>query len=451
LVVLSLILLLFTQRYLTTGTIVVTTNNPSNNIEILKASNKVQVAQARGYLRARLATGQYIAQVNNRLASNKQLVTIESHKTNTFNINLQALLAPEAVLPYGATSVITDASSIYYVNLQNHSLYTLSSAGVPMVVSTTSFDHIVWENTHYGIGIDYSQSTLYEIRNGSVTPLPLSFASTQIVFDLAPNGTLAASDGKTVYLRLPSSNTFTKIFTADSDENIQSLVVSNNYILVMQASNQQASDRDEGNFRLLDLSGRTGAAAQLSAYSLKWSPDGTKIALTNDSSTTIYNTHLKQIAELPAPNVTGLSWYDNNTLLYAANNILTKFDLTSSTSSQLSIYTANNQILGIYPDKTDSKIYLLDTTGSGDTNYQLEQIDLTQQAQNIPDYEYTLGIFFPAFVSPCNFSYTNFLKPVILTNSGANQNQCVQAAQNTLAADGLPVNEFNIEPALPSN
>ncbi|HXR50326.1 MAG TPA: hypothetical protein VN778_04850, partial [Verrucomicrobiae bacterium] len=131
----------------------------------MKASNKVQVAQARGYLRARLATGQYIAQVNNRLASNKQLVTIESHKTNTFNINLQALLAPEAVLPYGATSVITDASSIYYVNLQNHSLYTLSSAGVPMVVSTTSFDHIVWENTHYGIGIDYSQSTLYEIRN----------------------------------------------------------------------------------------------------------------------------------------------------------------------------------------------------------------------------------------------------------------------------------------------
>src|SRR5437016_4123317 len=72
--------LLLVSRHLSTGMVVINTNGSSNNIEIQEPGGK-QVTQAQGHLQIRLSPGQYVVQVNSRLAATKRLIKVEAHKT----------------------------------------------------------------------------------------------------------------------------------------------------------------------------------------------------------------------------------------------------------------------------------------------------------------------------------------------------------------------------------
>jgi hypothetical protein len=139
-----------------------------------------------------------------------------------------------------------------------------------------------------------------------------------------------------------------------------------------------------------------------------------------------------------------MAWQNNNALLYGAGNQLYSFSLKDSGVVQLSAVPVGSGVSGIYSNFDGSEVYVLATKNNDSNRSSLLRVGLTAKAQNVPDYYSTLGIFFPSSAGQCSFSYTNFLRPVLLITAWADENACIEGAKQELRADGLPLSGFQI-------
>jgi hypothetical protein len=438
------LLSLFSHRNI--GTVIITTNDTANNIEISDPGGKV-LSSAHGSLKANLTAGQYVATVNNKASSSKKTVEIEAHQTSTYSINLAQPADPEYVLPLGAAYMVIGNNAMYYVNLSDHLLYRLGSDGIPAVADqSVAFSEIRWQNEHFGIGLNRDRTSLYEINDGASSKIGLPFSSKQATYDVSPSGRLDISNSKTVYSREKGGG-FKKIFT--SDKPIASVAANNDSTLLTHSSGVN-SEGGEKEAVVINRQGKViGSSEALSGYEHSWSADGSKLAVTGDTSTKIYDKHLNQIAVLPDIHATGLNWVDNHTLIYGVSGQIFSHSLSDSTSTLLATTPTDSDISGVYAALSGSQVYVSVSERADSNKLSLLRVGLTKTSQNIPDYYLTLGIFFPSYTDQCSFSYTNFQRPVMLITAWTDTDTCLDAAKEELVADELPVAGFQIQFAGP--
>jgi hypothetical protein len=417
-------------HYASTGTVIIKTNGKENTVALVRVGEEAAAAKSVGGLRADVAPGRYVATVSNRFASSKKTIEVKARQQSVHIINLRAaLLSPEYVLPFGASYVSPGSSLMFYVNLDDHLLYKIGSSGLPIPVSTeVAFSDIAWRGAGTGVGRDYRRGVLYDISNGALRLMRLPFNGKVIAYDVSPGGTLAITDGKSVYTRMPGGG-FTRIFTSTG---ISSLGAGNVNILLGGGSGE-----DEDIATVIDLSGKVVARREgLPADKYVWSPDGTRLAGMDDNKATIYDSKLSPISVLPETHVAGLSWLDNQTLLYGVDRQMFSYALDDSAGTQLLSVPAGTTIGDIFPDRRRSAAYVL-VSANDDSDHALLRAVLAGPRASAVNY--SIGVFFPAKSPQCHFTFTNFLKPVILVDAWTNKSTCLDAAREELKADRLPL------------
>ncbi|HSX17882.1 MAG TPA: hypothetical protein VLE51_00820 [Candidatus Saccharimonadales bacterium] len=438
-VLVSIFLLWWLWQYLHTGTITITTNDKNNLIEIRQDKASKDIKQAKGSLKLSLHTGKYYVVVSNRASSTTQYTLAKARQASSYKIDVENLIEPEPVLPYGAYNILA-GPQIYYVSMKDNLLYKIDRGGQPATSSKVDFTKIKWQNENYGAGINDAGDKLYRISNSGVTAVGLPFESNLIVFDLSKNGVLVTSDGKSVYIS--SGGAFNKIYS--SSEKITDIAIGDSYILLATLK-APAKNNDKQSFKIINLQGKVQSASDISAHDYAWSPNGKYLAITSNSSTTIYDTSFKVVSHLPDASVVALTWLNDNALLYGLGSNLFSYNLQTTQSSQLAALHGAS-ISGIYPGQDGSQVYLLEqTTGSKAHSFMTTRLNLNK---SVPQYIYLYGLLLPVQIYNCKVSYVNFSQPLVsvLPSSSSASDSCIQSAKTYLAKDGLDVNKFSFYP-----
>lgn len=436
-----LILLISSATHtITTGSVVVTTDNQSNTVTLRGVSSNKPAVRVQGNLNTRVSPGDYTVTVANQQSARKRVVTVRARQTVKLTINLPTPTGTQSVFPYGTYSLVASNTSMVYADRRNNLLYRIDGTGLPTPISgTTPFDSVKWQGTDYGVGRDYTGTTLYKVVGSSITPVALPFPvdSGTIVYDLPSTGSLVVASKRSVY-RQQASGEFKRIYTTGSDDTIKTIAASADVVLVRLQSGKSA-DGDEAEVKVIDNSGRViGTNSNLASYVSILSPNGKYLAITNDTSTSIYTTNLSLVKRLPDGNVLGMTWLDNNTIVYGSSSSLFSYNLKSNDSSLLANTDTGQSISGIYPSIDGSQLYVI-TTDETNEKFTTQRIGTTELSRNVPDYYLTLGIFFPSHTDQCQFSYQNFTRPQIVVTSATNKTTCNDAAEHELQADKLPL------------
>lgn len=433
-----LILGVWLHGYISEGTITIKTSS-ANEVQLSGINSTTTVSKSSGNLNATVKSGQYVVIVSNAGSTSKRIVQIKPRHHSTYTINLAPLILPEPVLPFGAYGVYADDTHLLYVSMQDNLLYSVNGNGAPVAVnSSIAFKSISWQSAAYGVGLATDNKTLYLIGNGAVAPIALPFQANTVYYSLPSAGPLVVSDGKTIYKQTPSGQ-FRKIFSTNNK--ITSLAAGKANIYI-QTSQGPESDGDEATASIVNYSGATIATINnSSAYSYVWSPDGNKLAITNDGSTIVYDAHLSVIARVPDGNVLGMTWLDDSTLLYGQGKNLFSYGLVNGSTTQLSAMNGDNGVSGVYPGQDKGQIYVLSEAAgaSSSQDYELMRVGLHS---DVPSYKYQLDVFFPAVLNGCSFSFINFSQPII-TMAGSDYQSCLSAANTVLSQDQLPSNSFS--------
>jgi len=430
------------RHYLNTGSLIVKTNDNSSSIEITGVGTSQVVSQSKGELQTNLPIGKYTATVSSRSSTSKRMVEVKPHSSSTYTLDLQKSISPDYVLPFGASSLVAGKSIMFYVNISNQLLYKVDGSGVPSIVDQTdAFDSIQWQNEHYGVGLSQDDKTLYTINDGVVSAISLPFSSKRLYYDLSPSGLLVVSDGNAIYTK-SAGGQFNKL--SDPSSRVTSLSVGDGGVLVGLGSNSDGEDKQISKYIMVDFSGKTKASASFLGNNYKWSPNGRMVAVTTDGNAVIYDANLKEVAQIANNGSSTIVWQDNNNLLYGLNGQLYNYSIKDAVSTQLSMVPVGSSISGVYPSLDGSSVYLLTTQNDNANSSSTMRVGITAITKNTPSYYQTLGIFFPSYTDQCSFSYTNFLRPVILITAWTDTNTCINSAKAELAADELPVDAFGI-------
>jgi hypothetical protein len=418
------------------GTVIIYTNSNKNNITISNLNGNSVVVKTQGSLQTSLPIGQFTVTVSEQSSSIKRVITVKARKTESYTLNLSSPLVPYAVLPFGALSVVANASVMYYVNFQDHLLYKIGSSGIPTALNTSiEFGSVQWLSPQYGVGVSIDNSSLYLISNDNIQQLTLPFNGSNISYSLLSSGQLVICDGNNVYIGTPGSS-FKKIYSyTKASLNILS-TSPGDIILELKTSTESGDDEPSV---VINLQGEViPSPDDLSAYNFKWSPNGKTLITTDDSGTYLYNDKLQRIGQLADGNVIGIAWLNDNTVLYGLGVNLYSYNIDTKDSTLLASTEADRSISGIYPSTDGSTIYLLTGSNNNNETYDTEKVGLTTTQQNIPSYYYELGAFFPSYISQCSFTYTNVFQPILIISSWNDAGTCTTAAQNELSADNLP-------------
>lgn len=445
-------------RYLHTGKIIVTTNDPDNAIAITKPDGG-EVQSTHGNLSQSLRTGTYAITVSGKVLSVSQTVVIKSRQTLRLNLIPPQTTDVEPVTNAAAHSLVADSSKLLYLDDQAAKLVRVGSGNTySLVAPEQPFDRIRWASADYGIAQD-SSNQLFVINQGVATPLqtPENYTKDKTVsFDVTKNKKIYLSFGSNVYVGTDSIP-FKKIYTSSTPS--PSITASDNNVLLTDTT---ASGTDAPTLTaLLSVVSSTGKLINklelptndnLGAHtSAAWSPSGTKIIVANGgSNSTIFDSSLKKVADLPNSTIGNPTWLNDNELLYSIDNAVWAYNVTSQQSRILSTLTPGYSVNEIAVSSDRSYIYLSVANGGG---REVDRIGLS--GQKTAELAYQLNVFLPVdFGGICAVGYLNFgpavpailLTPFSSTSSGA----CQLAAQKQLASYDLPVSTLNfvVGPAL---
>lgn len=430
--------------YLTTGQLVITTNDPKNIITISGASGSGSggiIKQGVGGLSVRLHPGQYTASVQNRVFETSRFVKVMSRKRSVYKLDVRVAGAIEPVLPTGAYDVIIGGGKLLFVDTSSGGLYQVSGSGSPALISNTiAFKGIKWASTSLGLG-QGKDGQLYLYENGSVTPLqaPFTYASNVAVdYAITASGSIYVSSGSNVYA--VQNSAFKKIYTAKSSA--PSLVAGKEHLAIIDNPGSGEGQNSSGGSTSLTIFDGAGhkLTKDIEASALAWAPDDNHLAVSSELGNKIYTADLGSNSSYPGPNVNSLAWLDKNTLLYGLSGSLWSYDILTGQSTVIANTPLQGAISGVYPDLDGNYVYLT-VAKSSSTDYELDRVGL--RGQNVPDYILQLAVYFPKVLDDCSASYINFLNPTILLQSNTGLQQiCLSEANGELNKDGIEASKF---------
>lgn len=430
-------------NFLTSGQLVITTNDPRNSITIssISGGSSTTVKQGAGGLSVRLRPGQYIALAQNRVFETSRIVQIKSRQKSSYELDVRLAGTVEPVLPTGAYDVVSDGSSLLFVDAASGGLYQVSDGRAPSLISTTPFRSMKWSGVSSGVG-QGRDGRLYVYQNGGVSPLTVPFAyadGVNVDYAITGSGSVYVSFGQDVYANRGGG--FQKVLTTDSKSPV--LVAGKNHLAVVDGQGTvegQKGSPDKSSVTVLDGSGRR-VTKNLGASLLAWSADDKYIAVSSELGNQIYTANLNSVTSYPGPSVSSLVWLDGNTLLYGLSGSLWSFSVSADQASVIASTPLQGAVSDIYPGIDGNYVYMT-VAKSASNNYELDRVGL--HGQSVPDYVLQMSTYFPKALDDCSVTYVNFTRPVLLLQAdSASQSICLSEANGELHQDGLDSSKFS--------
>lgn len=447
-----MVLMWFLYSFLTTASVEIVTNDQNNTIIIRQTSpqqKEIDMGNKTGNVKKRLATGTYTATVKNGYNSAQQIFTLSIGDFKKITINVDKHVDKASVLEpisdLGAYSIVADKNSVKFLNrnVNPAKLYSIDNSNtVKNINPNYNFDIVSWADTSFGVG--HMGYQLYTIKNDVVESVstPVS-ANTIKTFSVAKNQDVYISDGRAIYRGVKAKD-FNKIYTAPEKTNVELFKASDNAVAFSEKADN--SNR-EGNLAVINKSG-VKHSVDGGAYESAWSKNGKYIVTSGDSST-IFNDKLEKVVNLPIGNVSGLTWIDDNTLIYSQANLVWKFSVDTR-SSEVIAMTNNGvgTISEITSSADDASLYISvqnpDIT-NGYTFY-LARYKLNSKPILDPLLQKVSLILPNTPVDGCSIGYANLNKLTITMSSVDRiQQLCIDSTKNYLKLYNVDSNSLNFQ------
>jgi hypothetical protein len=441
LLVFILVIVWLVFSYVSKGQLEITTNDETSQIKIYKPEDEGEkvLATGIGTLKMRIKAGTYKVIVSNRATSTQKIKKVAILKKTQDRIELRAPASPEPVLPGAVFGVNPTKNNLLYIDDATRVLYKIDSSGLPKIIDPNhTYQDFEWADQNFGVG-KTEENTVVLYQDGFVRPLalPEPVGNNKVSVSLTKNRKLYLSIGANVWQSDAGKN-FQKIYTAKSAT--VRVVAGTKYLaLIVYSDGEQEPDA------IILENGQVKLEKEFGVYELAWSPDGNFLAVVGDEDSGIYDANLDQTHSLYGKNVGGISWFDDNTLIYSKAGALWQYKQDVSESTILATTPSLGAISSIYPSASQNYIYFNATRASNSSEYTFFRAGLDELTQNVPDYLFGLSTFFPSTTTDgCGFSYTNYINPAIVSNSPASDDICRDALLNELKADRLPIGSFEL-------
>lgn len=436
-----LVFLLARQLFivLTTGKIVVTTNDKAN-IVTLREIHSPDKQTKTGNTSFRVAAGTYIVTVTGNQLSSQEVVSVKVRETKKVSLNLKAMIAigVEPASSREARSLVVGTAAASFIDATNNNTYSVGQAGNETLIdSDHSFKTISWADPTFGVGKD-KNNQLQLINNSQVQALTLPNGfradSDTISFAVSPNRTIVISDGSRVYSANYGSS-YTVAYTSKSTDSISVLYAQNGSVLLLQTPTQvdpnNHGDSDElGGYVLVDKTGKA-YTHEGNSYESVLSPDGQHVALSGNAGTAIYDNHFQKVIDIPTSNVIAVTWINTHTVLYTFNSQLWQYDMNAGKATMLTDVSDKGPINTITASRDGQYVYFLIQNKDNSSAFNLYRIALDGQPPL--SLMVKLGVFLPNVVDACSLGYENFTQPTVVVHGPADmQSDCIASATNYL-------------------
>jgi hypothetical protein len=440
-------------NYLSTGTIIVTTNHEDSTI-ILRGTGQGNsfTKIGLGSLSAAVGHGQYTATAKDGSQVNVQVINFgHGHKTLRYSMLLSGLLQVEPVAYQNTHDVTASNNGLVYLDGNDENLHKIDSQNSLVTIDPAlQFQSVKWVNASFGVAQD-NNGHLYTINDTSIDPLgvPFSYGGKPVGFDVSQDKQIYVSYGADIYVGDQNGN-FKKIYTALSSSPV--IAAGTNQVAITDETKGQNAGIFQPLLAIVSNSGRVikkaGAAGEIRKLVL--SPSGQYLVSVNESYASVYDSSLHQIVTVPASSsVDNVEWLDNNKFFYTSRDELWLYDLGSQKAELLAtmpFVAGSITSLGVSSDR--SYVYLTTGDSSLGNNYAILRVGL--KGQSVPGYISKLQGVLPLTLNDCSLSLVNFAQPAtILVESFPNSNLSSQAylqeAQSALAQDGFDLGKLQFK------
>lgn len=438
-------------RYVNTGHLEVASDSSSDMITVKDADGDV-IKTGEGKLTVSLARGQYTVSVGGKYYTSNKVVEISGLHTKHVRLSQPVIRNLEPVTSVQADDMVAGDNQLTYLNIGSLFIEKIDSSNtISYVTLGERFSGIKWATPEYGVGLT-NDGKLSTISGSTVSPVYLpesdGGSSDSISYDVTSKKQLYVAIDKKLYQIPMNGGNPRLIYTAK--ETINSVLAGESAILLSYSEATRSADETKVRIVSLTISGKEqgsmkttmGEDDQLDVVGA-WSPDGSAIALLDG----IYSPALKKLYNLPSSSAQSFVWLNNSHLVYAADNAIWQYDISSQSSKTLATTTPDQNILDLAVNPNASYVYV---STSGSDKSLIQRISLTSSvAGDIPDQ---LASYFPLDIikEVCSVNFINMTAPTLLlsVNGKGAAAECQKALleKTTLyGLSGLPVVLYVVE------
>ncbi len=439
-------------NYLRFGSISVVTDN-GNTITISelpggsKNGQKLFSKTAKERLSVRVSPGKYIVSVSNKASYINKAVTVRAGEDNEYNLNPSKETGLEPVIGMLANSMYPSNQGLSFIESGSGILFRITDANRLIQVSNIAgFQRAEWSD--YGIGAaEDSKGNIYRLVGDDVRKISLPGPFTvNKTFCVSPDGTIYIIKKDGIYAAGASEKP--RYVGGWEDSALPFIAASNKRLaIIVPPPNDSSADKqmEEPFVEIIDKSGNLKAKKNLSALAGSWSPDGTKLILTDFyGNTGIYNERLELLKTLPNIQVLKAAWANNEKVVYTTDNRVWLYSIKDGLSRAFSSLPLGLSVVSISINKGSGQVYL---SGGGEEKSGIYRFSLSGEEDSGLDSIKKLAVFLPVALDSCRISYINFSeKPsIILQTTPKNKSVCISQTDIELTQDGLNRKDFDFQ------
>lgn len=429
--------------YLTTGKLVVETDNELNIIHVEEANSEVNTTKQprtqASSLTKRLKPGGYMVYVGNESGLNtvSQSVEIRARGVTKVSLNPSKPVPAEPIYGKDVSSIASDTDNLFFIDKDRMRVAQVSDSSLQYPYSG-SYKKVIWSSPGSGVAQSIDNS-LHTLGNGERNiPLPFEVSpSGPVMYSIASNGDLYVNNGKDVY-RGTVSGDFKKIYTA-STANLQFDAMSNGLAIV------ESTMGEDPTFTLVltNREGKVISKEEMPARLVKWSPDGKNLAVISSGKIIVYNGAFEKQFSVAAPS-SDLIWKDNKSLLYSSSNGINVLNVDTRLSNRLTNTQTGSSINNMALSSDNKYVYFISEYDGNKSLYRAG-FDIYKESSFK-----SLSVFLPDEFGVCYANYLVFRKPIIFVEYPgltAPEN-CVQTVRYQIGYYGIDPNLFTYSTSL---
>lgn len=423
------------------GTVIIDSGGTPSTISLTGLGDSKVIAKGHNNLKVRLGNGEYVASVTGNNSASKQYIKVSGHKTLHYSIRLKATRTPVPTLSAGAKNM-SAGPTLLYLGGSDNLLYSLDAQNnLSQVGSNQTLRDVQWIGGGKGVGQD-NGGQLYSVSQAGITriALPVSYVN---YYSVAPNGTIYASRGQTVYVG-SISGSFKKLYKSGSA--FTSLAAFNGGVAVI-ASPVADSPSAKVFVSIVNSSGKALTKSLSMAGSTVWSPDGKYLTGLAGSNYELFDQSLKVAAVVPNGYVSDPAWLSNTSMMFVSGSQVWQYDVSAQRSDLIANVPSINSISQIAVNEDLSAAYLSVTN----INNSLSVVKINLKGPDASAIFSQLQDILPLNLDNYSIDMVNYGQPVIVVQPfpGTDPQDDLQAAKNTLQSYGFDISQlqFKLMPA----
>lgn len=354
------------------GGLVVKTNASTNSISVSQGSVIVGSAENVDSLSLTLPVGDYTVTVKNRDGSNnlKRQVSVKSLQTTTIDANLPANPQPEPVtnMPMLYPHFSEKGIVFYSTSLNKIGVIDRSSSLRFLPDNIQDMQTAAWANDGTGYFVlHHSENDPWTIARYSDGALKDLVAGTDdFALSMAVNeaGRVYVINNNTLFESDDRGNTLKKMVGVPVGARLQA--AHGNKVVLLKPGKGIVNNQPDFSYGIavMDTSGRvlgetqkTVAESADSAGSIQWSPDGQRLVFTDGFQAVIYNDSLQEVGKLPDGLARSVTWESNESIIYAGNNSVWRYNIADKTSSSITSVLKAYKVYTSFSPLPDGSLY----------------------------------------------------------------------------------------------